>query len=489
MVAYTQGVGWPGKPASLPPCDPLLARINEHVDERATRQAERELRQTAQAAPRDEAGSSRAHEAEAGSSGAVRPQEVTVHIRAPAVREPRRGKATVQPQPVFKPGDRVMYASSVEGWVTVTVVAVDHGSLAAGEERAYTILWGDTERSTFASKLRAAEDYSTTFVSTNAREDIDYEMAVGHSDWEIAERLQEGESAAEGDYVMGDEWDGDGSEHLDHELRSGDLIFRREDTSTGCQLTGQYTAGRGVVPWSGQHEGGGGSEEDQPLGQDNRASKEARADPPQLVEFVRFDRTRQVRSTPWRLSGARVRLVDCTDPRLRGMEGVVQGWEQESGRIRVQVQSEVVHVWPGELVRIQEPEGQSGGERKRRTLEEPDTAAARAKDEVKRARSIRLQEPSATHASAVVDDGAHEHPRTPLISAAVDPRNLFAAVTSEGKRGNQRGVGRVLAGVASGMKGALRGIWKSAPQLYTLSRTSGGTPWGAKRKEDRRGEG
>ena len=30
--------------------------------------------------------------------------------------------------------------------------------------------------------------------------------------------------------------------------------------------------------------------------------------------------------------------------------------EQESGRIRVQVQSEVVHVWPGELVRIQEQE-------------------------------------------------------------------------------------------------------------------------------------
>ena len=46
-----------------------------------------------------------------------------------------------------------MYASSVEGWVTVTVAAVDHGSLAAGEEQAYTILWGDTEPGTFASKL------------------------------------------------------------------------------------------------------------------------------------------------------------------------------------------------------------------------------------------------------------------------------------------------------------------------------------------------
>ena len=41
-----------------------------------------------------------------------------------------------------------------------------------------------------------------------------------------------------------------------------------------------------------------------------------------------------------------------------------------------------MHVWPDELVRIQEQEKQSGGERKRRTLEEPGTAAARAKDEV-----------------------------------------------------------------------------------------------------------
>ena len=57
----------------------------------------------------------------------------------------------------------------------------------------------------------------------------------------------------------------------------------------------------------------------------------------------------------------------------------MQGLEQGSFSIRVQVQSEVVHVWPGERVRIQEQEEQSGGERKRRTLEEPDTATARAK--------------------------------------------------------------------------------------------------------------
>ena len=75
------------------------------------------------------------------------------------------------------------------------------------------------------------------------------------------------------------------------------------------------------------------------------------------------------------------------------MEGIIQGWEQDSGRISVQVQSKVVQVWPGELVRLQEQEGQSGGERKRRTLEEPDTAAGRAKEEVKRARTRGVREP------------------------------------------------------------------------------------------------
>ena len=32
-----------------------------------------------------------------------------------------------------------LHESSVEGWVTVTVAAVDHGSPAAGEEQAYTV--------------------------------------------------------------------------------------------------------------------------------------------------------------------------------------------------------------------------------------------------------------------------------------------------------------------------------------------------------------
>ncbi len=129
------------------------------------------------------------------------------------------------------------------------------------------------------------------------------------------------------------------------------------------------------------------------------------------------------------------------------MEGVVQGWEHESGRIRVQVQSEVVQVWPGELVRMQEQQkGQSSGERKRRTLEEPDTAAARANDEVKRARSRGVREPGASARSTAPDN--------PKANFG----NLINSVTSEGNRGNKRGGGRsgVFARVASGLNVALR---------------------------------
>ena len=165
-----------------------------------------------------------------------------------------------------------------------------------------------------------------------------------------------------------------------------------------------------------------------------------------------------------------MRLVDCTEMRLRGMNGVVQGWEQESGRIRVQVGSEVVHVWPGELLRIQEQEGQSSGERKRCTLDGPDTASSRAEDEVKRA-----------------DHMEKTDRRRRLYREGQRERNLTNSVTSEGFRGiSHRGVGRrgVVAGVASGLKVALKGIWK-----WAISRTNGGTPWGAKRKRDKRGEG
>ena len=51
---------------------------------------------------------------------------------------------------------------------------------------------------------------------------------------------------------------------------------------------------------------------------------------------------------------------------------------------------------PGDFVGIQEQEGQSDGERKRHTLEELDTAASRAKDEVERAIDLEEYESSET---------------------------------------------------------------------------------------------
>jgi hypothetical protein len=231
---------------------------------------------------------------------------------------------------------------------------------------------------------------------------------------------------------------------------------------------GQAQAGRSVVPWLWQHEGEVTMEETLPLQQDNLAQKVARPGPPPLVATFEFDRTRQARSTPWRLSGARVQLVDCTDPRLRGMVGVVQGWEPESGRILVRVQNLLVRVWPGECVRIQQDqEGQSGGERKRRTLGGSDAAAMRARHEVKRARGC--------------DPQGSPRGQQPTKVRENFFGNLFGTVTSEGRREKQRGV---IAGVVSGLKGTLRGIWK-----WTISRTIGGTPWGAKRKKDRSGVG
>ena len=132
-----------------------------------------------------------------------------------------------------------------------------------------------------AGRLSKMGAPSTAFDSDKDLEDPDYEMDVGHPDCEIDEMLQEGGSAAEGDYGVRGDLIGDGSAHLpealaDHELRREDLIFQREDTSTGCQPTGQYTAGTGVVPWSGQHEGESGREEYQPLGQENREGEEAK---------------------------------------------------------------------------------------------------------------------------------------------------------------------------------------------------------------------
>ena len=88
-------------------------------------------------------------------------------------------------------------------------------------------------------------------------------------------------------------------------------------------------------------------------------------------------------------------------------------------------------------------------------MEEPDTAAARAKEEVKRARYRGVR--------GLGDDGRERSAND------VEAINLTDLVTSSG---TERRVGRrgVLAGVASGLNVALRGIWK-----WAISRTSEGT--------------
>ena len=66
-------------------------------------------------------------------------------------------------------------------------------------------------------------------------------------------------------------------------------------------------------------------------------------------------RIMNVRSSPWRLTGVRVRLVNCTNrgnPILRDKEGVVEGLDYESGKVRVRVfKARSVDVWPCEVER------------------------------------------------------------------------------------------------------------------------------------------
>ena len=73
-----------------------------------------------------------------------------------------------------------------------------------------------------------------------------------------------------------------------------------------------------------------------------------------------------------------MQLVDCIDLKLGNKEGVVEGWEPESGRVTVRVAGERVKVWLSEIVAMGiGPEEQIAGERKRRTMSEPNSAALR----------------------------------------------------------------------------------------------------------------
>ena len=76
----------------------------------------------------------------------------------------------------------------------------------------------------------------------------------GNDNREVEEEMETSSSDSDGG-GMGHGVEMAGDEHLSdaQELQDGDLIFQREDTSAECNLTGQYKAGRGVVPWSEPH--------------------------------------------------------------------------------------------------------------------------------------------------------------------------------------------------------------------------------------------
>ena len=155
---------------------------------------------------------------------------------------------------------------------------------------------------------------------------------------------------------------------------------------------------------------------------------------------------------------------------------MIEGWEPESGRIRVRAtDGSVARAWPGECSVLRRSDGQSAGDGKRRTLEEPDSAGARAEDEVKRARHLDHEEREAAALHLAT------RPHTPG-----EDSNMINSVTSVSRDVNRQGGGRrgIFAGAASGLNASLRGIWK-----WAISRVRIGTPWGAKRKRDRRGEG
>ena len=82
-----------------------------------------------------------------------------------------------------------MYGSTTMGWMSVTVVAVDLASLAAGGEIDCTILIGGTERSTIASKLCAMEDFEIVadaeLAMDTAEEMGPGRLDVSESEWEV----------------------------------------------------------------------------------------------------------------------------------------------------------------------------------------------------------------------------------------------------------------------------------------------------------------
>jgi hypothetical protein len=347
-----------------------------------------------------------------------------------------------------------MYATPVNGWVEVTIVVVDHASLAAGEEQAYTILMGVTERGTVRGRLCALDDYKYTFEHDSDGPELDSYMdtdegLIGGGASEV--RGVEGREG-EGDAVITDDqdwWEGAyQSDESEVELRDGRSIFRREESPAGCGLTGQHKAGRGVVPWANQHDGGGDIDDHSASGLSELIRQEHTEELTALSGRLRFDRTRHMSSTPWRLAEARVRLVDCTDPKLRGIEGSVEGWEPENGRVRVRTDSgHVVRVWSCELAVLREQQGHGVGDGKRRTLDGHDSGGVRDVGEVKRARIVEVRE----------QQGEERQQRVAPPTCPTSG-NLINSVTSEKAFSRMREVGNkgILTGIANGLKTKLR---------------------------------
>ena len=492
-VTQAQQAGWRGAPASAPEKDPLLTRVDDHDELRDARRLGRE-RRLAVDVTQGQAGPSQAHGVMAGGPQAEQTQQGTLRLHPVPVREPRKGKAVVLTPRVFKPGERVMYGTINTGWMEVTITEVDFTSVAVGEETAYTILIGGTERGTVSSKLREITDldcekHVVTSSNTNNRAHEATPRIHRQSDKRrrviTPNRLEdtresvveESDGGAMSEEGWMEEESGKGGEHLsdalDPELRDGGLIFERYTSKSDCSLTGWHKAGRGIVPWSEPGVGWKNGGEDPTGVPGDQSQEESQADPPLMGEGATFDRTRQVRSVPWRLNGARVRLVDCAELKLRDREGTVEGWESETGQVRVRVDGETVRVWSSEVVQIAAAVGWVDGERKRRTMSEPNSRPREREEGVKKMRYAAEEAMSREGVQSATQEYRVLAGQAANLGVMIEVTSYIARKT---KRNGMRNV--ALAGIANDFRSVMRGVWK-----WAIQRSQQGVPQGGKRRK------
>ena len=127
---------------------------------------------------------------------------------------------------------------------------------------------------------------------------------------------------------------------------------------------------------------------------------------------------------------------------------MVEGWEPESGRVRVRVAGESVKVWLSEIVAMGVgPEEQIAGERKRRTMSEPNSAAAMREDGVKRPR---LTDGPARSGGFYTAAQAESSGRKDLSRPSL--------LVQRNRRGGMRN--SAIASIAGDVRAVMRGIWK-----------------------------